>query len=191
MLKDLVIRNRSYRGYDESRCVTRDELLELVDLTRYVASGVNLQPLKYYIAWEKEVVDAIQPLTHWAKALKDITLPHPGKCPTAFIVICHDTSVAPVTEYSLEELGAAAQTILLGAVEKGLGGCMIGNFNASTVRDTLKLSHSLQPKLILGIGKPAEEIRIVPVGADGSTIYYRDENDIHYVPKRDLKDIVL
>lgn len=191
MLKELVVQNRSYRGYDESRRVTREELLDLVDLTRYVASGVNLQPLKYFIAWEKELVDTIQPLTNWAKALKDMTLPHPGKCPTAFIVICHDTSVAPNEDSSLQEQGAVAQTILLGAVEKGLGGCMIGNFNPVVVKETLKLSDSLQPKLILGIGKPDEDIRIVPVGPDGSTIYYRDENDVHYVPKRDLNDIVL
>lgn len=191
MLRDLVVKNRSYRGFDETRRLTREELLELVDMTRYVASGVNLQPLKYYIAWEKETVDTIQPLTNWAKALTNMTLPHPGKCPTAFIVICHDKSIAPNEESSLTELGAVAQTILLGAVEKGLGGCMIGNFNPAVMKETLNLADSLQPKLVLGIGKPDEEIRIVPVGPDGSTSYYRDEHDVHYVPKRELNDIII
>ena len=74
MLKELVIKNRSYRGYDPKVRLTREELLELVDLTRYTASSVNEQPLRYYIAWERDEVEKILPLTMWAKALKDMQL---------------------------------------------------------------------------------------------------------------------
>ena len=91
MLKDLVKANRSYRGYDESRCVTKEELLEMADCARLAASSVNRQPLQYYLAWEKDEVDKIQALTKWAKGLPELTLPHPHMCPTAFIVICQNT----------------------------------------------------------------------------------------------------
>ena len=177
MLKDLVRANRSYRGYDESRRITRRELLEMVDCARLSASSVNQQPLRYYLAWEKDEVDQIQALTKWARGLPDMTLPHPGMCPTGFIVICQDTRVWDSLARFQKDVGIVAQTILLSAVEMGLGGCMIGNFNASEVKETLELEEYLAPLLIVAVGEPVA--------------YYRDENDVHYVPKRRLEDIVL
>lgn len=191
MLRELVEKNRSYRGFDESRIITKEELLELVDLTRCVASGLNLQPLKFRIIWEREQVEKILPLTKWGAALPHLGLPRTGEHPAAFIIICHDTSLRPGSDSALIELGAMAQTILLGAVEKGLGGCMIQNFSPAAMKEALGLAEHLEPKLVLGLGKPVETVKLVPVGADGSMKYYRDENDVHYVPKRALKDIVI
>ena len=54
MLKELVLKNRSYRGYHEARKVTKEELLEMIDLARQTPSAGNLQPLKYYISTETE-----------------------------------------------------------------------------------------------------------------------------------------
>lgn len=191
MLKDLVIANRSYRGYDESRRITRRELLEMVDCARLSASSVNQQPLRYYLAWEKDEVDQIQALTKWARGLPDMTLPHPGMCPTGFIVICQDTRVWESLARFQKDVGIVAQTILLSAVEMGLGGCMIGNFHASEVKETLKLEEYLVPLLIVALGKPKEEIVLTEIEEGEPVAYYRDENDIHYVPKRRLEDIVL
>lgn len=191
MFKDLVLQNRSYRGYDESFRFSKEDLLELVELARLTPSGANAQPLKYYLAWEKETVDLVQSLTKWAAALPNMTLPHPGMCPTGFIVICHDTNIGPNAQASAKDVGIVAQTMLLGATEKGLGGCMIGNFKPDEVKEALKLSENLTPVLIVAFGKPAEKIVLTTVGADGITKYYRDENDVHYVPKRSLEDIVI
>ena len=191
MLKDLIVRNRSYRSYDESRRVTREELLELVDLTRFTASGVNRQPLKYRIVWEKEAVDALQALTKWGAMLPHLQLPPPGMCPTGFIVICQDTAITPNLKGCLIDVGIVAQTMLLAAVEKGLGGCMIGNFRPEAVSAQLDLPENMYPQLVVAIGKPAEEIRLTAVGEDGKTAYYRDENGVHCVPKRSLEDILL
>jgi len=191
MLRELVEKNRSYRGFDESRSVSREELLELVDLTRYTASGFNMQPLKYLLICEKDEVEALLPRTKWGAALPQLKLPYPGKHPAAFIVICHDTSLAPNADSAHMDVGIVAQTMMLGAVERGLGGCMIQNFKPGEVKAALGLAEHLVPKLVLGIGKPDEEIHIVGVGENGSMKYYRDENDVHYVPKRDLKDLVI
>ena len=68
----LVRLNRSCRGYDESRKVTREELLRMVDCARLTASSVNLQPLKYYLACDGETVGRIQPLTGWARNLPQL-----------------------------------------------------------------------------------------------------------------------
>ena len=159
MLKDLVLKNRSYRGFDESVRISRETLEGFVDCARLCPSSVNKQPLKYFLAWEPEEVEKVQGLTKWARALPEMVLPHPGKRPTA--------------------------------VEQGLGGCMIGNFQAGEVMEVLGLPEEIRPLLIVAFGKPAEEIHLVDVPEDGNTNYYRDENDVHYVPKRTLADELL
>ncbi len=190
-VKDLVIQNRSYRGFDESRPVTKEELTELVDCARLSASSVNMQPLKYYIAWERDEVERIQKLTSWARALPEMTLPHEGMCPTGWIVICQDKSIAPNLQRFLKDVGIVAQSMLLAAVEMELGGCMIGNFKPEAVSAELGLPDNLEPLLLVAVGKPAEEIHIVEIPESGKTAYYRDENDVHYVPKRKLDDVLL
>lgn len=191
MLKDLIVKSRSYRGYDESRRITEDELREFVDCARFAPSSVNGQPFKYYLAWEKEKVDLIQPMTKWARALPDMELPHKGMCPTGFIVICQDTNIGPNLARYQKDVGIVAQTMLLAATEIGLGGCMIGNFQPKEVKEKLELSDNLEPMLIVAFGKPNEEIVLVEIDEGDSIKYYRDEKDVHYVPKRKLDDIIL
>lgn len=191
MLKELVIKNRSYRGFDESYWFTKKQLEDYVDLTRYTASSVNAQPLKYKIVYEKNEVEAVRPLTRWARALPDMVLPHPNMHATAFIIICQDTDISPNLARYQKDIGIVAQTITLAAVEDGLGGCMIGNFTPDEVKENLNLAKNLTPMLIIALGKPAEEIVIKEIDNGESTKYYRDENDVHYVPKRKLKDILI
>lgn len=191
MLIDLLKKNRSYRGYDDSFRIDRSMLEELIDCTRYTASSVNIQPLKYFAASEPETVALIQPLTHWAGKLKELHLPREGQRPTAFIVICQDMSVSDSPTMFQRDIGIAAQTILLAATEKGLGGCMIGSFEKNTLKKALSLPEQIEPMMVLAIGKPDETVLLTEVGPDGSTDYYRDENDVHFVPKRALKDILL
>ena len=185
------MKSRSYRGYDESRRIRREELLSFVDAARFAPSSVNGQPFRYVLAWEKEDVDRIQPLTGWARALPQMKLPHPGKCPTAFIVICQDTDLGPDQKRYLKDVGIVAQTMLLAATETGLGGIMIGNFSPERVSEALSLPENLVPMLIVAFGKPDEKIVLTEIEEGESIKYYRDENDVHYVPKRKLADITL
>lgn len=191
MILDLVKKNRSYRGFDETRRVEKEELVQMVNCARLSASSVNVQPFRYYLAWEKEDVDRIQPLTGWARNLPQLKLPHEGMCPTAFIIICQDTKISDSLPRFQKDVGIAAQTILLAATEMGLGGCMIGNFKAGQVKEALQLPENLAPQLIVAIGKPAETIVIKEIEEGEPTAYYRDENDVHYVPKRKLEDVIL
>ena len=186
MLKDLVLKNRSYRGYDESRRITREEMLELVDLARLVPSAANRLPLRYHISSEKAEVDAVQALTLWAGALAHLNLPYEGHRPTGFVTICHDTTCGQ----NLMDVGIAAQTLLLAAAEKGFGGCMIGSFKKKELAELLTLPEEIVPSLVIALGVPDEEIHLVE--AEGKdTTYYRDENGVHYVPKRSLEEILL
>ncbi len=189
MIKDLVRKSRSYRGYDESYQISREKLVELIDCARLAPSSVNCQSLCYYLAWEKKDVEQIQSLTKWAALLPQMKLPHPGMYPTSFIVICQKMDIARKPFFT--DVGVAAQTILLAATEEGLGGCMIGNFDSEALKAKLDLAENIMPLLILAIGKPNERIILTEIGEDGKTAYYRDKNDIHYVPKRKLEDIIL
>lgn len=191
MLKDLLKKNRSYRGYDESRKLTREELADLVEYTRLCPSSANIQPLKYYLAWEPDTLARIQAMTRWAGALSHMQLPREGMRPTGFIVICQDTRISNNTTTFLKDVGIAAQTMLLAAAEKGLGGCMIGSFSREGIVETLELEESLIPLLVVALGAPAEEIVLEDAPAGGSVKYYRDEKDVHHVPKRMLDELIL
>ena len=189
MFRDLVIKNRTCRGFDESYVISRETLVELVDLTRFTAASANLQPLKYFIASDKEIVDQIQPLTKWAGALSHLNLPYPGTRPTAFIVICQDESISASTGM-LKDVGIAAQTITLGAAEKDLGCCMIGSFDLAKLKALLALPEHIEPKLVIALGKSIETV-VLTEAKDGNITYYRDEAGVHYVPKRPLNEIIL
>lgn len=187
--KELVLKNRSYRGYVNGVKQTRAELMELVDYARLMPAARNAQPLKYFLAYEDDVVKNIQAHTKWAGSLTELDLPFRGSEPTSFIVILHDTDIQPVVAQFQNDVGIAATAITLAATEKGLGCCMIGAYSAAGVKEVMQLPENLVPVLVIALGKPDEKI-ILTDAVDGDTTYYRDEDNIHYVPKRKLKDII-
>ena len=192
MIKELAKQCRSYRGYDPSRKITEAELKELVDITRYVASSINMQPLKYRIVWKEDEVAEVLANTKWAAGLPELHLPYEGTGPAAFIIICHDYRVHENKNVFLRDIGAAAQTMLLAATEQGLGGCMIGNFNPKKMQEILGIPEEIEPNLVVAFGKPDEEITIVDCEPGEKTAYYRDETGKkHFVPKRKLEDILI
>ena len=190
-LKELLKKNRSYRGYDESYAFTREELAEFVDHTRYAASSMNAQPLCYYLAYKKEQLDTIQPLTGWAGSLPQLSLPYEGKRPTGFIIICQNTDIFENVARFQKDVGIAAEAILLAATEAGLGGIMIGNCSSEKLADALRLPKNIVPVLVLALGKPNEKIVITDLADEKGIHYYRDGQDVHYVPKRSLEDILV
>ncbi|MBQ0004637.1 MAG: nitroreductase family protein [Clostridiales bacterium] len=191
MLKDLVLANRSCRGYDYSRKVTRDELLEMIDITRHAAAGVNMQPLKYYLIYDDEKADLITSMVKFGANLPELGLPFKGTEPPAYIIMCHDKEVNPAVDFFRCDIGICAQTITLAATEMGLAGCMIGNYNKDKVSEALGLDERFSVELIISIGKSIEEVKIVDLEEGQSHKYYRDENGIHCVPKRKLEDIII
>ncbi|MFT5698372.1 MAG: nitroreductase [Desulforhopalus sp.] len=187
MIKDIVTKSRSYRRFDEDFQVKEQTLVELVELARLTPSGGNLQPLKYLLSATAEKNDRIFPALKWAGYLKDWSGPDKGERPSAYIVILGDKEIT--TNFGCDH-GIVAQTMLLGAVEQGLGGCMIGAFNLEKLRTALGLPEQLEVLLVIALGKPVEKVLIDPIDADGNIKYWRDENLVHHVPKRDLKDMI-
>jgi nitroreductase len=188
VIRDIVIKNRSYRRFHQEHTINMEELREIVDLARLSASAANRQPLKYILSNDVTVNGAIFEHLGWAAYLKDWPGPAEGERPSAYIIILGDTDIA--RDFWCDH-GIAAQSILLGAVEKRLGGCMIGAINKKSLAEALHISGRYEILLVIAIGKPKEEIRIERVGPDGDIRYWRDENGVHHVPKRSLDEVIL
>lgn len=188
MLQDLVRRTRTYRRFDQAQAVSLGTLRELVDLARLSASGANLQPLKYILSADPAMNARIFPALAWAGYLRGWDGPVEGERPAAYIVILLDTAISKTTDC---DHGIAAQSIMLGATERGLGGCMIGSIKRPVLREVLDLDEQYEIKLVLALGKPAETVEIEALGADGSIKYWRDQDSVHHVPKRALDDLIL
>ncbi len=190
-IKSLVLKNRSYRKFDMSKPITREMLLDFIDTARFTPASVNVQPIVYKLSYEPELNAKIRPHTFWAKMLKDYNGPDEAHNPTAYIAICTDNKLAPNPERYDRDIGIVAQTIMLAAVEKGFGGCMIGNFSKASVCKIMGISEDYNLRLLLALGAPDEEIILETLEKDAPYMYYRDENNVHHVPKRKLEDLII
>lgn len=183
-LNSLLLKNRSYRGFDPSRTVTVEELKQIVEVCTKVPSAKNQQVLRFKLV-AGEDAPRLQKYTKWAGALPQLNLPFPGTEPSAFIIIC---STAAENKWVDIDLGIAAQSMLLKAVEMGLNGICIGAFNKAEVTEEFSLQY--EPVLVLAIGKGAENIQLTRVKEGESQTYYRKDG-VHFVPKLGLEDLIL
>lgn len=188
MIRDLILRNRSYRRFFEDERIGEDVLRELVDLARLSASGANRQPLKYMLSTEREQNAAVFDCLAWAGYLKDWAGPVEGERPAAYVVILGDSDIS--NSFGIDA-GIAAQSLLLGATEKGLGGCILGSVERDRLREILSLEPRYEILYVLALGKPREVVVIEPLPPDGSIRYWRDQEGIHHVPKRSLEELIL
>jgi nitroreductase len=188
MLADLVRTCRSYRRFYEDHKVEEQTLRELVDLARLGASGHNLQPFKYMLSWKPERNALIFPHLTWAAYLKDWPGPPEGERPSAYVVLLGDTEIRK--SFSFDQ-GISAQNILLGAREKGLGGCILAAIQRDQLRTALQVPDRYEILFVLALGEPKETVVIDPVGPDGDIKYWRDSDGVHHVPKRSLEEIIL
>jgi nitroreductase len=188
MIKDLIEKNRSYRRFDQSHVIDRGTLKELVNLARLSASAANLQPLKYLLSCEKQMNDMIFENLAWAGYLREWPGPSEGQRPTGYIIILLDTEIAKSPNC---DHGIASQSILLGAVEKGLGGCIIASVGREKIRKALNIPEQYDILLVIALGKPAEKVVIEEVKPDGDVKYWHAEDGSHHVPKRKLDDIII
>ncbi len=192
MLKELIIKNRSYRSFSPDRKITKEEISELIDIARMSPSARNLQPLKYRICVSEKECAKMLSLTSWAGLLRPLVLPPEGHAPAAYIIICTDNELSPegTNKFLGVDIGIAAQTIMLAATERGLGGCMLGAFSAEKVSAALGIDKKYIPMLVLALGEP-DETAVLQNCENGDIKYYRTEDGTHIVPKRKLEDIII
>lgn len=184
-MKDLVLKNRSYRRFDASKPVSCETLLDLVDLSRYTASGANKQVTRFMVTADEKTNAEVYACLRWAGYYADWDGPVEAERPTGYItLLCPEGTNAPMDE------GIKAQTIMLGAVEQGLGGCMLANIDRVQLAKVLHVPEGYKISLVLAIGVPVEPVVLDEIAADGDFKYYR-VGDVQHVPKIRLSDVVL
>ncbi|MFC1860364.1 nitroreductase family protein [Chloroflexota bacterium] len=189
MLKKLILSNRSYRRFHREYVISIDTLKELVDLARLSASGRNKQPLKFLLSCDAEKNAKIFPLiATWKGGIPEWPGPKESERPSAYIIILGDTEIRPSFGH---DPGIAAQSILLGATEKGLGGCMMGSIKKEEARKVINIPSQYEILLTIALGKPNEKVVIETLKPGQDTTYWLEKDDSHHVPKRRLEDIII
>lgn len=186
--KEIVIRNRSYRRFHQEHKISDKTLRDLAGLARLTPSAANRQPLRYILSCRPDKNAMIFQHIAWAAYLADWAGPAEGERPSAYIIILNDTAISKTLDC---DHGIAAQTILLGAVAAGLGGCMMGAIKKDGLRAALEIPEKFDIMLVLALGKPKETIMIETIGPEGDIRYWRDSAEVHHVPKRSLEDLIL
>lgn len=185
-IHDLVLKNRTCRRFCQD-AIGESTLRELVDLARLSASGGNLQPLKYILSADPARNEIIFPHLAWAAYLKAWDGPAEGERPTAYIIVLNDTEIRNSCG---DDAGIAVQSIMLGATERGLGGCIVGSVKRESLRAALNIPQRYEIILVLALGKPGEKI-VIEKMERGQVKYWRDAEGVHHVPKRSLDEIVI
>lgn len=187
MLKDLILKNRSYRRFFQSEKISQEQLRTWIDLARHSSSARNAQTLKYVISTEEKFNEHIFEQLAWAGYLSYWDGPEEGERPSAYVVVLNDTLISG--NYFCDD-GIAIQSIMLGATEAGYGGCIIHSVNRNKLRTLLNLSEQFEILYVLALGKPKETV-VLEEMKEGDFKYWRDENQVHHVPKRALDEIIL
>jgi nitroreductase len=187
LIEQLIRQNRSYRRFYQDFHISKGNLKYFINLARMSPSARNAQPLKYYIANEKSTCEKIFKTLKWAGYLKDWDGPEQGEKPSAYVIMLGDRNIS---ENHYCDHGIAAQSILLGAVEKGFGGCIIASVDREKLREDLKIDTSFDIIQVIALGKPKETVMLETI-KDDDIKYWRDDNKIHHVPKRNLEDIII
>ena len=187
-IRQLIEKTRTYRRFDENYVIDTDTLVSLVDLARLSASGANRQPLKYILVNDPGQRAAVYSCLAWAGYLTTWEGPDPGERPSGYIIVLGDKEISD--SFGIDH-GIAAQSIMLGATEKGLGGCMLGSVRKPELAQALGIPEQHEILLVLALGQPKETVVIEPLGPDGDIKYWRDAQGIHHVPKRSLAEIVI
>lgn len=187
MIRELILKNRSYRRFYQNEEISLEQLKNWVDLARLSASGRNAQPIKYILSNKTEKNEKIFSTLAWAAALSDWSGPVEGERPSAYLIQLLDKSIA--NQFFCDD-GIAAQSILLGAVEMGFGGCIFRSINKPKLKALLEIPDQFEIINVIALGKPLEKVVIEEL-KNNDFNYWRDENKVHHVPKRSLNELIL
>ena len=188
MIKDLVLINRSYRKFHNDKKVSVETLSQLIDLARTTPSSKNRQPLKYLLVTNEDDVNLVASHLKWAWLLKDWNGPNKNEQPPAYIIMLLDKNL---NENAQIDAGISAQTILLGAVEMELGGCIIRTVNRHAISSYFNLPSNLELIQVIAIGYPNQKVKLTTSDDTASVNYFEDNEGVHYVPKRKLEDLII
>lgn len=186
--RELVTRSRSFRRFDESSAVNEQTIRDLVELACYIPSAANRQLLRYLPVTGDDMTSKLFPCLGWAGYLEAWSGPEPGeRPPAALIMLCRKEDASG----AVCDSGIAAQTIVLGATEKGLGGCIIASIDRDRLKRSFGMADFWEILLVIALGRPKESVVIDQIETGGDIRYWRDQYGIHHVPKRKADELLM
>jgi nitroreductase len=123
--QNIVKNTRTTRRFKKGVKISKDELLELIDLARVTSSALNMQPLKYIPIVDEKIKEEVYKPLKWAAHLSDWEQAKEEK-PSAYILVLNDTRYEG---FSMIDSGISMQTIALGANIKGYATCMMASID--------------------------------------------------------------
>jgi nitroreductase len=181
----MVALRRSVRKFKQEP-VDGGILAKLVDAARLCPSAGNKQALVFIAVNEPSLCRKVFETEKFAAYLAGAGQPGPGQEPTAHILVAQDKNLA-IAE-TVRDVGAAVQTILLGACAYGLGATWLRSFDRVKAAQILGLPETCEPDSVIALGVPAEAPKVVPLKG-GDFKYWRDETGQHFVPKRGFEEV--
>lgn len=181
---DAMFQRRSIRKF-RPEPVPYETLKSIVEISRLYPTGGNVQPVRFAILSTKTLTDALFADLRWAMYLPGYTIAEDER-PTAYIVLLRDETILKKCDY---DIGAASTMVMLAAADQGLSSCPIGNYHAGRLAQLLKLPENLKPELVIALGYPGQESRVVPM--EDSIRYTQDEDGNFLVPKHRTEDVLV
>jgi nitroreductase len=157
---ELASKRYSVRSYSE-KPVEKEKIIRCVEAARLSPSACNSQPWHFVIVDEKELKNRIAKETVMSlSGMNKFTLDAPVM---AVLVIEKKNLTSNIgsflkgRDFSLIDIGIAAEHFCLQAAEEGLGTCMLGWFDEKAVKKFLDIPNSRHIGLLISLGYPKNE----------------------------------
>lgn len=188
-LENLLEWRRSYRKFDESRLISKNDIDEILNSIKFASCANNRQYLRFISVENKDKVLEIFDNTKWAASLpNNIGRPKEGERPVYFIAILSDE--AKKLRFNGIDEGLVISNLTLTAAEKGIGSCIIGSVNDKKMREILNYDNNYSCEIVIAFGYPKVKSTIKKINLEEDQSYYLDEDGNYLVPKYKKDDIV-
>lgn len=178
---NLILERRTIRKFAQKK-IEKSELLECLNAARLAPSAANKQPLEYVLV--TKALGSVFECLKWAGYLED-GAPKKDERPAAYVVVVSNTEISTSSRY---DAGLAAENLVLAALEKGIGSCIIRSVDKEKLVEALAIPKNYEIEMVIALGYPKQ--KAVEEEFKGDVKYWLDERGVLHVPKRKLKDIM-
>ena len=182
---ELILSRRSIRQF-KPEPVSKEILEKLVNAARLAPTASNLQPLEFIVVDKDELRKDLFPCLKWARYIVPEGNPKQGHEPVAYIIVLVNLEVRG--EGYEWDVGAAAENMILTALEEGIGSCWLHSIERKNIKEIFKIPENYKIDSVIALGYPDETPMVEEL--DKSLEYWKDKQECLHVPKRKLEDIV-
>jgi nitroreductase len=155
-----VIKNRrSIRNFQKKE-IPQEIIDKLIEALIWAPSAGNLQSRKFYFVFNQKIKEDLVEASLFGQDFI-------ARAPLVIVGCTDDKIFQRYGErgknlYSICDVSASIQNLMLIAQEEGLGSCWVGAFDEKEVCRILNLPRNLRPIIIAPVGYPAEKPKAPP-----------------------------